>query len=573
MTKLDHLMREGLQLHQGGRLADAEAIYRKVLDKQPSHAAANHLMGLVLLQRGDAAGAVMRLQRAVKMRGNDPEYLGNLGTALNAAGRTDEAIEAFDKALKLQPHNPAVLNNKGMALKASRRHDDATAAYRAAIALLPAEAGFYRNLGNALSEMGDWHGAEAAYREALARRPNFPNALTGLCLSLQALGRKADAVSTAARYAAQYPTEAEYHRALGHANWLAGNPEAAAAAYRAAIAVAPADVEAHRMLGAIVPRQSEDAEVLAIERLLERPDLKDDHRAQLEFALGAAFDDIGDAERSYDHFVRANAIMRRLRPFDLSAAKAQMEHLQDAYANLLDAEVPPLEPPTGPVFIVGLPRSGKSTLEGMLARHPAFFAAGELQAAANMAAALGNSGGAGAGPVLSPSASLEFGRRYLQMAETLAPGQRVLDTMPNNFLLIGALRLALPGARVIHCLRDPREHMVALFQKYFSQLGNEYANDLGDLLAYLPLYRGLMSFWTQRFPGFVHDADMAEIGSAPDRETGRLTTFLGAPADPACARPYISEPRLGRAPATRGTVPLPLLRAIEQLETPGGPGR
>lgn len=549
MTKIDEQMRQGLQLHQAGRLADAEAIYRKVLDKQPSHAAANHLMGLALLQRGDPSAAVAKLQRAVAMRGTDPEYLGNLGTALNAAGRPAEALEAFDKALKLRPQSPTVLNNKGMALKALGRHDEAIAAYRAAIAQLPSEAGFYRNLGNALSEMGDWHGAEAAFRDALARRPNFPNALTGLCLALEALGRKAEAISTAARYASQYPNEAEYRRALGQANWLAGNPEAAAAAYRAAIAASPRDVEAHRMLGLIVPRQPGDPEVQAVEHLLQG-DLKDDQRAQLEFTLGVAYDDMGEAGRALDHFKRGNAIVRTLRPFDLGKAEAEFEAMRRAFDAATD--IPPLAPPDGPVFIVGLPRSGKSSLEGMLARHPAFFPAGELQVAGNVAAALAKSGGEGAG------AALELGRRYQEMAHALAPTQRILDTMPNNFRLLGLLRRALPNARVLHCIRDPHEHAASLFRKYFVQAGNEYASDLADLASYLSAYRDLMSFWNQRLPGFVLDVSLAAIGENPDREMRRVTDFLGVPWDPVLTVPFISEPRLApRPPLPRPTTPGP----------------
>lgn len=538
MSKIDALMSEGLQLHQSGRLAEAERLYLKVLDKHPSHAAANHLSGLVLLQRGDAAGAVSRLQRAVHVRSQDPEYLANLGTALNAAGRPAEAVEAFDKALALQPRNPAALNNKGMALKALGRHDEAAAAYRAAIALLP-EAGFFRNLGTTLTELGDWHGAEAAYRQALAHRDNFPNALTGLCYALQALDRKNEAVSAAAAHAARYPAEAEYHRALGHANWLAGKPEAAAAAYRAAIAAKPDDAEAHRLLALIVPRRTEDEEVEAIEALLARTDLKDDQRAQLEFALGTTLDDIGDHERSFQHLSRGNAIVRRLRPFDLAAARAEMDALREAYAALPESEVPELAPADGPVFIVGLPRSGKTSLEGMLARHPAFFPGGELPVAGNVAAALRKDGRT----ALRGPAARELGRRYAAMAETLASGRRLLDTMPNNFLLVGALRLALPNARVIHCTRPPAEHAAVLFRKYFSQSGNEYTSDMSDLAGYIDLYRELMSFWSQRFPGFVVDLETSSLQDIAVAAMRDILAFLAADWEPRCAIPYQSEPR------------------------------
>jgi tetratricopeptide (TPR) repeat protein len=551
MSKIDDLMRQGLQLHQAGKLAEADALYAKVLDKQPSHGAANHLSGLVLLQRGDAAAAVVRLQRAVHVRGNDPEYLGNLGTALNSAGKPAEALAAFDKAIKLDPRNAGVLNNRGMALKALGRHREATESYEAAIEVAPGQAGFYRNLGNVLSDQAEWHAAIAAYRRALDLRPNFPNVVTGLCLALEATGRKEEAIATAGAFTQRFPTESEYCRALGHAHWLSGNPEAAAAAYRAAIAVDPADIEAHRILGLIVPRTSADSEVAIVAQLLERLDLKDDHRAQLEFTLGQAYDDIGDFPRSFAHFSRGNALVRKARPFDIDAARAEIEALQEAYSQLPDSDVPPLADPTGPVFIVGLPRSGKSTLEGMLARNPAFFPAGELQTLGNVAQELKNGGGHGAGPFV-PSARerLDLARRYLDVTGRLAPGLRVLDTMPNNFLLVGAIRLALPTARVIACHRAPHPHAIALFQKYFTQTGNDYTSDLTDMMAFMDLYQTLTSFWNQRFPGFVRLADTTGLGEIGSLELPEICDIAGVPLHPASTTPFRSEPRLAPPPAS-----------------------
>jgi tetratricopeptide (TPR) repeat protein len=539
MSKIDDLMQQGLALHQSGQLAEADAVYGKVLARQPSHPAANHLRGVLLLQQGDAAGAVHLLQRSVHLRGENAEYLGNLGAALNAAGRHQEALSVFERSLKLQPNDPGVRNNHAMALKALGRLDPAIAAYRTAITLRPQEPGFYRNLANALSEMGEWHEAEANYRKALELRPNFPNALTGHVNSLLALHRRDEAIQTAAAAATHFPQHSEFHRALGHAYWQSGNPAAAAAAYRAALAANPADVEAHRLLGLIVVRSEVDKEVQAVQALLDQPALSIDSRAELFFTLAQAYDDIGDGDRAAEYFRAGNALVRQSRPFDLDRALSEMQSLQDAFESLPDADVPPLEPPSGPIFIIGLPRSGKSTLEGRLARHPELYAAGELAALANLAGSLAKEGVIGAPERRDAAGSAELGRRFLAMSTRLAPGKRVLDTMPNNFHLVGAIRLAMPGARVVHCTRDPRAHMIALHQKYYSQTGNEYAADLEKLVAFHAAYRDLMAFWSRRFPGLIVDIDVTAPGSS-----AQTLSHLGLSGHPHVNAPFVSEPRL-----------------------------
>ncbi|HEY8995267.1 MAG TPA: sulfotransferase, partial [Lacunisphaera sp.] len=230
------------------------------------------------------------------------------------------------------------------------------------------------------------------------------------------------------------------------------------------------------------------------------------------------------------HFSRGNAIVRKLHPFDLDAARAEIETLKREASAPTD--FPPLLPPTGPIFIVGLPRSGKSTLEGMLARHPSLFPAGELPAAGVMSRYL---------------ETAEFGDRYRAMATALAPGQRIVDTMPNNFKLLGLMRAALPEARVLYCAREPEGHALALFRKYFNRAGNEYTGDLDDARAYVDLYSDLMTFWSDRFPGFLRRVDTSTISAAPAPEMRQLLDFLGAGWEVACAEPYISEPRLPAA--------------------------
>ena len=548
--KLDDWMRQGLSSHQSGRLAEAEALYRRVLDKQPSHPAANHLLGLVKLQQGEAEAAVGLISRAVQVRGGDPQYHCNLGVALNAAGQPGRAIASFDRAIELRPAFAEAHSNRGMALKNLGRPADAAEAYRQAIALKPGEAGFHLNLGNALSELGDLHAAESSYRRALELRPGYPAALSGLCLTLEALGRAGEAVAAGELAVAARPGEPEYHRSLGRAWRAAGRPEAAVASYRRAIELSPRDAEAWRLMSLIVRRATHDADMDAMERLLREPGLPEEAQAHLHFALGKGCDDLGDYDRSFDHYIRGNALQRHAAPFSLANAEQEFSTLQRLFASETAPAARGEEVDAPPVFIVGLPRSGKSSLEGMLGRHPRLHAGGELPYLARLVADLWRqrdlSSPAASLDSLPPSAFAAIGAAYMGEVRKLAsPPLRVIDTMPLNFRHVGFIRLALPNAHIIHCTRDPLEHCVAVFQKSFARRGYEFASDLGDLAAYYRLHRRLMAHWHRLFPGAILDVDVARLREDPGPQIRTVLDFCGLEWDGACAAPFEPEPEIG----------------------------
>lgn len=564
-------MRQGLSLHQSGRVAEAEPFYRRVLEKQPSHSAANHLLGLIRLQQGEAEKAVALISRAVHGRAGDPQYHCNLGVALNAASQAELAIASFDRAIELQPAYAEAYSNRGMSLKTLGRPAESAASYRQAIALKPNEAGFHLNLANALTDLGDLHAAEESYRRALELRPGYPAALSGLCLTLESLGRAPEAVAAGEQATAVKPGVPEYHRSLGRAYRAAGQLEDAVASYRRAIALNSRDAESFRLLSLIVQRNDRDDEMAAMERVLEEPGFPDEQRSQLHFALGKAYANLGEFGPSFDHYSRGNALQARHAPFSLERAEREFATLQ----RLFDAaHVPSLHAGNaGPIFIVGLPRSGKSSLEGMLGRHTRTHKAGELPILAHHVAEVWRRYGlgdpAGSLDAVPSSAFATIGANYMrEVGKLAAPPIMVIDTMPLNFRHIGFIRLALPGAKILHCTRDPLEHCVALFQKFFGRPGFEFTSDPGQLAAYYRLYRQLMAHWHRVFPGAVRDVDVARLRQDPEPKMREILEFCGLEWDPACRASYEPEPQLGAAGAARAELRRDELRLYAYLFGP-----
>lgn len=551
-NRIDDWLRQGLALHQSGKFDDAEPLYRRVLARQPSHPAANHLLGLIKLQQGQAEKAVALISRAVHLRGTDPQYHCNLGVALNASGQPERAIASFERAIELQPGYADAFSNRGMALKALGRLTEAVESYQRAVALKPAEAGYHLNLANAQVDLGDRAAAEQSYRRALALRPGYPAALSGLCLTLEYLDRAGEAVAAGEAAVAAWPREPEHHKSLGRAYRAAMRPEDAVASYRRALALDPRDAESFRLMSLILRRAASDDDMGAMEALLQEPGLPNEQQAQLHFALGKGYDDLGDYRRALDHYLRGNALQRRNTPFSIQA----VEHEFAVLERLFETSRQPLPSlphgQAGPIFIVGLPRSGKSSLEGMLGWHARTHKGGELPLLGHQVDAVMRQYRLAEPSVfldaLPPSVFATIGANYRREAEKLAGRSAVLiDTMPLNFCRVGFIRLAMPGARILHCIRDPLEHCVAMFQKYFARHGYEYASDPDELAAYYRLYRRLMAHWHRLFPDFVLDIDMAALRQQPEAQMRKVLEFCGLEWDAACLEPYEPEPQIGRS--------------------------
>ncbi len=205
-----------------------------------------------------------------------------------------------------------------------------------------------------------------------------------------------------------------------------------------------------------------------------------------------------------------------------------------------------------PIFIVGLPRSGKTTLEGMLSRHPGVGSAGELKILSILVEELSRKNGlslSGGHVSKVPNRDWEvLGEEYSRQARSIVrPGARPIDTMPPNFRMIGMIRMAMPDAKVINCVRSPVEHCAELYKKCFGLAGNGYSTDLVDCADYYKQYRRIMAFWNETEPGFVLDVDVAQIVSAPELGMRRVLDHCELAFDPACTTPMASEPRVGES--------------------------
>jgi tetratricopeptide (TPR) repeat protein len=319
-------------------------------------------------------------------------------------------------------------------------------------------------------------------------------------------------------------------------------------AFERAIAFAPGNAAYYHGLGAVKRYVRDDPHLLAMQALARDLDaLRPDDRIALHFALGKAYADIGEHEQAFCHYSAGNERHRLRVSYDEALTLAGFDRLKDVFtADLIRSRQGWGEPSETPIFIVGMPRSGTTLVEQILASHPQIFGAGELREMGALAAAIRRPDGAGGFPELVPAMSDQqlrmLGKHYLAGVTRLSPSAaRITDKMPGNFYFAGLIRLMLPQARIIHIRRDPLDTCVSLFTHLFAgEL--TWTDDLGEIGRYYRAYASLMEHWRAVLPeGAMLEVQYENLVADLEPQARHLIAYCGLDWDERCLRFHATE--------------------------------
>ena len=264
-------------------------------------------------------------------------------------------------------------------------------------------------------------------------------------------------------------------------------------------------------------------------------------RMLLHFALGKACLDLGESERAFRHLNEGNRMKRATFAYDPEATALWMASIPQVFTSaLLEAKAGQGAASDVPVFVLGMPRSGTTLLEQVLASHPDIHGAGEMRHMQGLVDSLGSFPDSAAG--LTPEQLAAMGAAYLGRVAPLAQGRRhVVDKMPSNFLYAGLIRLILPDARIIHCRRDPVDTCLSCYTKLFTS-EQAFSYDLAELGGFHSAYQALMAHWRAALPAsHFLDVDYEAVVADLEAEARRILGFLGLPWDDACLRFHETE--------------------------------
>jgi tetratricopeptide (TPR) repeat protein len=330
------------------------------------------------------------------------------------------------------------------------------------------------------------------------------------------------------------PDQDGAHAALGNLLTELGRLDEATIVLRRAVRLAPRQAGHYGRLAKVVTFCDGDPDLARAEALARAAaSLPEEERIDLGFALGKAYADLGRDEEAWRAYADANALMRGRIAYDEPAALQLVARIGEAFTADLLAD-PPGDPAPGPVFIVGMPRSGSTLAERMLAGHPAIRTLGESNDfALARAQAIGDGMRA---PFPEGVATLDGAalRRLGQVYRQRVGAGPVVNKMLGNFAYLGFIHLALPGARFIHTVRDPMDGCLSCFFELFAA-GHPYCYDLAELGRFRQAYEGLMAHWRRVLPAqTVLDVPYEGLVNDPETEARRMLAHLGLDWDPAC---------------------------------------
>jgi tetratricopeptide (TPR) repeat protein len=484
---------------------------------------------------------------------------------LHQQGRHSEALAAYDRAIELNPRYPAALNNRGVALLALSQPAKALESFEKASGLQPDFAEALYNRANALRELKRIPEALADYERAIAVRPNYTMAFNNRGVALQELERPIEALESYDRALALCPSYADAWENKAILQSELGDVEAARRALETLIRAEPRRARAHFHLVRMKRMTRDDPQLGVLEALArERNAMGKTEAVDISFALGKAYEDIGEYERAFACFAEGNALKRAGIVYNEAGALAHLRRISAAFTTEAIEACRGLGDATAaPIFIFGMPRSGSTLIEQILSRHPDVSARGEVDAFEKAAADAVDVGGRRLNMPdmfsrLPPGELKAIARRYLEnMRVEGESAKRTTDKKPSNFLFAGLIHLALPGARLIHTRRDAIDTCWSCFSQRFADVGLPSAYDLGELGRFYCAYDSLMEHWRRVLPeNAVLTVDYEDVVADLEGQTRRILAHCGLQWNDDCLEFHKSHRHVRTASAGQVNQPL-----------------
>jgi len=467
-------------------------------------------------QAGDfqKAGSICTELLSVEPDNVDANHL--LAIVAAQAGNHRLAVQLCNAAIREDASQAIIYNTLGYSLRSLKQTDEAVIAYEEAITISPDYADAHNNLGNVFKDSGRIDEAFSCYKKALSIKPDY----------------------------------AEAHSNMGSLYNDLGQLDEAIDCYKKALSIRPEYGEAYMHLLRLNTSIGTELKK-GLEKTYENKNKSYNDRMFCGFALGKLYEKTKEYDKSFACYIEGNRLKRESYIYSSRDDYNLFEKIKQIFSTEYFLKTSGFgEKNESPVFIVGMPRSGTSLVEQILASHPRVFGAGELTYITHMGLNYFSDVTSAVFPEYMPELDASHlkkaGAYYIEKTHDLSQSEQyITDKMPHNFLFIGLIKSILPNAKIIHCVRNPMDNCLSIFKNYFGVTGShKYAYELGELGRYYNLYLDLMKHWQDTLPGLIYNINYEELVGDQEGQTKKLLNYCGLSWDEACLEFYQTKRRV-----------------------------
>ena len=452
MEKLKKHIQSIIDIYKSGNLSKAESLTRELINDNTKVVFLYNLLGLILAEQK----------------------------------KFDEAIKCYEEGIKINPNFGMIYNNMGLLFFKNKSNDNIKKSenfYKKAIALDKKIPEPHNNLGNLYEYLNKIDEAIACYKKAININPKFSYA----------------------------------HHNLGTAYVAKGKFDKAKKHFFECLKVNPNFTFTHRSLSRITKYTSKSSHFTELKKIYKNLDKSDSAgKIELGYALGKAYEDIKDYDKSFFHYDESNQLQRKKINFSISAEKEQFDKIKLLYNKEFINKYKNVGfKKNSPIFIIGMPRSSTTLVEQILSNHPKVYGAEEVNFIPNIYK-----------KNLNNHNFNESGNEYIERMRLISnSSERTTDKLPINFLYIGFIKLILPNSKIIHCYRNSRDNCLSIYKNQFSSGQINFAYNISEIVEYYNYYDDLMNFWKKVFPDFIYNIKYENLISNTKKEVKALLNY------------------------------------------------
>ncbi len=534
----------GIVHYDRKEFAKAEQCYRRSIAIDDNYAEAHNNLGNALRAQSKPEEAVKEYERAIDVRENYPEAYNNLGTVFRDMQKLEQADASYRRAIAFRPNYLDALNNLANVLIGQKKYDDGVRILGDTLKLYPNNLQTLINVARAHMARGSYPMANRAIQLALKEHPDNIEVLTLAGQIAHDLDQYEDSIGYFEKSLKAKPNNIEALNYYGVALKSVGRLEDARNTFIKALEVQPRAIGTYSNLVDLEKFAPDNPLFQAMERIVQRvKNPESPPYMALHFALGKAYDDMGEYQKAFHHY----SVGARLKRKTLTYNEAEVAQFFDDTRRIFTKEFITRKefvgnPSKVPIFIVGMPRSGSTLTEQIISAHPKIFGAGEIKNLSYSVAALRLKFPSlpkfpMLAEVMKPNHLNTVAKSYLSAITKISnSAERVTDKLLTNFFFAGVIHMAFPNAKIVHTKRNPVDSCLSTWTKLFKD-DMPHSYDLGELGRYHRRYQELMEHWREVLPASAFlEVQYEDVVADPETNARRVIDFLELEWDPRCLK-------------------------------------